>query len=92
MPPCPLYVSHETEVALSDSQKSVLDTGQEATWTFTNTMKDETGKLDTLQASFITTWNCSKPVEKKMLEDNIERFQKLWKLNVMTGEPISGKP
>lgn len=80
MPPCPLYVYHETALAVQASKMSIHDTGTEATWKPTQAAGFDLGD--------ITNWNSSQPIERQMLQDNIERFERLWKLNVMTGEPL----
>lgn len=92
MPPCPLYVYNETKLALQASRLSVEDTGIEATWTPPVAhFNPAVGQRFSEAQRNITDWDSSKPAEKVMLEDNIGRFERLWKLNVFTGEPVGAR-
>jgi len=80
MPPCPLYVYHQTEDSLEAHRESEAETGALSTW-------QPPADIDGLQRD-ITSWSSTSPVEYRMLEENIARFERLWKLNVLTGEPL----
>lgn len=84
MPPCPLYVYHETQNAVDAVINSIQDTGDMSTWYPDTNLEDmeSSGNRD------VRLWLSRSPVERRMLEENIERFERLWKLNVMTGEPL----
>ncbi len=88
MPPCPLYVYHETTQSIQASELSENDTGVKATWTPPNPEEFNYENGNMMHLRDIRDWNSSEPVEKRMLDENIVRFERLWKLNVMTGEPL----
>jgi thymidylate synthase ThyX len=81
MPPCPLYVYHETQIAVCASKGSVMDTSMEATWTPPHDDRDP---------RYVTNWDSTKDDERRQLDENLERFKRLWKLDVFTGEPVNG--
>lgn len=77
MPPCPLYVYNETKAAVDASQWSIAETGVQATWSPPKENPQD-----------IMEWDSNQMVERRMLEENIVRYERLWKLNVRTGEPL----
>jgi thymidylate synthase ThyX len=90
MPPCPLYVYHQTPDAVEAFEQSEAETGQKATWQPPNLDEGPmTGPESANERVVdIRNWACDQPVERAMLDDNITRFERLWKLNVLTGQPL----
>lgn len=72
MPPCPLFVYHQTEEAIDAERKSYEETGNSATWY----------PVDGGDPKDIMTWNSLKPVEMQMLHDNLKRFDRLWQIEI----------
>lgn len=89
MPPCPLYVYHETERAIEAFESSVEDTGEEATWSppYPKIVQGHPTVAESVQRD-VRKWSSTQEIEERMLKENTERFERLWKLNVMTGEPL----
>jgi hypothetical protein len=89
MPPCPLYVYHETKLAVQASRMSVADTGEEPTWTppYPDSIQGRSTDDLTKQRD-VREWETTQPIERVMLTENAERFERLWRLNIMTGEPL----
>jgi len=76
MPPCPLYINHENDEAYERSVSN-LNNHWNVSWA-----SDSTD---------IRTWACTAPdadMQLKMLNENCEKYQKLWNLNVQTGERL----
>ena len=88
MPPCPLYVFNQTQDAYEAYLKSEVETGKEATWSppyRTEVGVDFDGEMG---ARYIENWTTSQEIERRMLDDNVARFEKLWKLDVHTGAAL----
>jgi thymidylate synthase (FAD) len=73
MPPCPMWVYHEPR-----SAKEAMSDVPNSVWKCRNNknLKD------------ITKWECEKDVEMAMLHENIKSYERLWKLNVLTGQSL----
>lgn len=83
MPPCPLYVYHDTEASIEAANSSVQDTGNPPTW-----LPAVNLPVEDIRNWTTNEWSTTGEVERRMLNENIERFERLWKLNVLTGEPL----
>lgn len=86
MPPCPLFVYHQTSECLSASVMSVQETGQSSTWKPPKV--DASSAQAGITSRNIEHWSCTEEVERRMLVENKERFERLWRLNVTTGEVL----
>ena len=92
MPPCPLFVYHQTKDA-AEAYTSV----ENPAWKLPiNDLVDPSGEqpdgLHTLagwaENRDLTKWIPPNDMEAEMLRKNSEVFGNLWQLNVMTGEPV----
>jgi thymidylate synthase ThyX len=93
MPPCPLFVYNQTSNAVIHHANSVNDTGEKASWTPPITTRDrdsgyEVDVIDQDLVPYAEQWN-GPPVEKEMMLRNIEKYQRLWKLDIHTGETLA---
>lgn len=75
MPPCPMYVNHHNHQAVEEGDK------KGACWI--PDLNPESGPT-----TDISTWMTTDKRQEKMLTDGIKRFERLWKLNVRTGDPL----
>lgn len=81
MPPCPLWIYHQTEDALqavSDTAAGKFPGVKNATW-----YPPVYGEpIDDLRG-----WHATKPAELEMLTNNAEKYSKLWGFDVYQGVP-----
>lgn len=93
MPPCPMWVHNETPSAID----AFLNADQKTTWSPPiQDQSDPSGETPDgphvlarwCENQDIAKWSSTEPVEQQMLTDGIAKFEKLWQLNVRTGESL----
>ncbi len=88
MPPCPMYVRNQN----SDATNDVLALENPA-WSYPAYTEADNAdpKAYDERVRDVRAWKVAegREIERTMLNDNIKRFQRLWKLDIFTGQPIS---
>lgn len=82
MPPCPLWVRHQTVDALQaiwDTRDGKYPGAENAAWKPTKEDGDSPADL--------STWMASRPVEQQMLVDKLPLYERMWGFDPLQGVP-----